>query len=221
METSNQPGCYLWNLFPQDDETASWSGDCSEGFAEGRGETTWYENDDVAGTDVGRLQAGRPEGFTVLSYAGGRSEGRYVGGERHGTWTIHDEGRADNLVREVGPYLDGDRRGTWTQFYEGRANNMIRAVGPYVSGVPHGTWSEFSEGRDDKLARVVGSYVNGEFHGIWTWYDRSGNVVETQRWETGRRVGGSENAAEAATAATMPPLQLTLPAARSRRGRVP
>ena len=33
MEISNQPGCYLWNPFPQDDETVSWSGDCSEGFA--------------------------------------------------------------------------------------------------------------------------------------------------------------------------------------------
>ena len=245
MEISNQPGCYLWNPFPQDDETVRWSGDCSEGFAEGRGETTWYENDDVAGTDAGRLQAGRPEGFTVLTYPGSRSEGRYVDGERHGTWTIHYEGDEANMVREVGPYVDGERHGTWTAFFEGRDNNMVRTVGAYVNGEVRGTWTAFYEGRDDNmvreagpfvnrerngtwtihyegrgdsLARVVGSYVNGEIHGTWIWYDGSDNVVETQRWENGRRVGGSESVLEAATAATMPPLQFTSPAARSPPG---
>ena len=91
MEISNQLGCYLWNPFPQDDETVSWSGDCLEGFAQGRGETTWYENGVVSETDVGPRQVGKSEGFWVISEPdGSRSEGAFVEGERHGVWTYFD-----------------------------------------------------------------------------------------------------------------------------------
>ena len=38
MEISNQRGCYLWNPAPADDETVTWTGECSEGICpwEGR-----------------------------------------------------------------------------------------------------------------------------------------------------------------------------------------
>ena len=92
MEISNHAGCYLWNPFPQDDETVSWSGDCSGGFAYGQGETTWYENGVVSETDVGPRGGGKPEGFWVIRDPdGSRSEGPYVNGERHGAWTYYDE----------------------------------------------------------------------------------------------------------------------------------
>ena len=114
MEISNLAGCYLWNPFPQENETVNWSGECSEGFAHGRGETTWYENGNVSGTDVGRRQGGRPEGLWVLTYPGSRSQGPYVNGERHGTWIIRWED--GDVGREVGPYVNGERHGTWTGY---------------------------------------------------------------------------------------------------------
>ena len=92
MEITNLPGCYLWNPFPADDETVMWSGECSEGFAHGRGETTWYQNDEVSETDVGLRQGGLSEGFWVISDPdGSRSEGSFVDGLRHGVWTYFDE----------------------------------------------------------------------------------------------------------------------------------
>jgi hypothetical protein len=111
MEVSNQPRCYLWNPFPQDDETVEWSGECSAGIAHGRGETTWYENNVVQETNIGPRQAGKSEGFWVISSPdGSRSEGSYVDGQRDGTWTVH----FDNGVRAVGPYVQGQLHGTWT-----------------------------------------------------------------------------------------------------------
>ena len=91
MEIASHPGCYLWNPFPQDDETVTWSGGCSEGYAQGSGETTWYQSDQVSETDVGLRQQGRSEGFWVITDPdGSRSEGSFVDGLRHGVWTYFD-----------------------------------------------------------------------------------------------------------------------------------
>ena len=115
MEISDRLGCYLWNPFPQDDETVEWSGECSEGLAQGRGETTWYENDVVSETDIGPRLGGKSEGFWIISYPdGARSEGSFVGGKRHGVWSFF---WVDGDVRrEVGPYVNGERHGTWTGY---------------------------------------------------------------------------------------------------------
>ena len=94
-EISNHPGCYLWNPGLQEDSSANWSGECSEGFAEGRGEVTWSWNDGSA-TETGLLQGGRREGFHVIirGRAGDdnvvREEGSYVNDELHGTWIGYD-----------------------------------------------------------------------------------------------------------------------------------
>ena len=102
MDLADCPGCYLWNPFPQDDESVRWSGECSEGLAHGRGETIWYQNDVVSETDVGPGQGGRSEGFWVLSDPdGSRSEGSFVDGLRHGIWTYFDENGRE-LVYSLG-----------------------------------------------------------------------------------------------------------------------
>ena len=120
-EISNHPGCYLWNPGPADGSSANWSGECSEGFAQGRGEITWQWIDGNS-TWSGLLQDGT----------------------REGTWTLFYESRDDNLVREVGPYVDGERHGTWTFFLaESRDHNVAREVGPYVNGERHGTWTGY------------------------------------------------------------------------------
>ena len=81
----------LRNPFPQDDQTVTWSGGCSEGYAQGSGETTWYQSDQVSEIDVGLRQKGRSEGFWVITDPdGSRSEGPFLDGLRHGVWTYFD-----------------------------------------------------------------------------------------------------------------------------------
>ena len=41
MELSNSPGCYVWNPNLQPDATATWTGECAEGLAQGRGTLKW------------------------------------------------------------------------------------------------------------------------------------------------------------------------------------
>ena len=182
-EISNHPGCYLWNPGPREGFSANWSGGCSQGFAEGRGEITWEWNDGSA-IDSGLLRGGRREGFHVIDWSDGeRYEGSYVNDERQGTWTfIWADG-----TRDVGPMVDDERHGAWTVTFDGGS----RGEGPYVNGEKHGTWTLFRENRSDNVVREVGPYVNDELHGTWTGYDASGNVVGTMRFENGRRVRGS------------------------------
>ena len=40
MEVANHSGCFLWNPEPRDGVSVIWSGECSEGFAEGRGDAS-------------------------------------------------------------------------------------------------------------------------------------------------------------------------------------
>ena len=162
---SNHPGCYLWNPGPRDGFRASWSGECSQGLAEGRGEVAWSWNDGSS-TETGLLQGGKREGFRVI---------------------IWEQG---DVRREEGPYVNGARHGTWTVYFE--------------------------EG-----GRGEGPFVNDELHGTWTYYDENGNETRRQRFENGRRVSGSESAVDPGFAATLTPLQLASPAARSPPGRVP
>ena len=207
-EIANHPGCYLWNPGPREGFSANWSGECSQGFAEGRGEVTWQWNGGSS-IETGLLRGGKREGFHVVNWWNGeRYEGSYVAEERQGTWTfVWEDG-----TRDVGPYINGERQGNWAESYK----NGSRGEGPYLNGERHGTWTIFWE--DGDVRREVGPYVNGERHGVWTGYDQSGNRMGTVRFENGRQVGGSGSAAGAG--ATVMSLQLASPAARSPPGRV-
>ena len=177
-EISNHPGCYLWNPAPQAGATVHWSGECLDGFAEGRGEGAWYWTDGEA-TETGVFRRGRRHGLSIEFYDDGvRGEGPYVIGERDGTWTYYlEDGR-----RSVGRFVNGERHGTWTESYDDGG----RGEGPYVNGEAHGTWTIwFANG-----VRGVGPYVRGELHGTWTYSD-DGDEWQV-RYENGRRVGGFE-----------------------------
>ena len=208
MELADRPACYLWNPFPRENVTVTWSGGCSSGLAQGDGRVEWFQNGDLIQTWDAHLEEGRAEGPLTQRFASGvvQAEGVYVNGMPDGAWTYFlENGRG----RQVGSYVNGQRHGDWTESYDDGG----RGVGPYVNGERHGTWTFFYS--DGDVSREVGPYVNGERHGVWTGYDQSGNRLGTIRYENGRRVGGSGSRVEAGAAATLTPPQLASPAARS------
>ena len=90
MELVDRPGCYLWNPAPQDNETVTWSGQCSNGFAQGAGRVNWYENDELNQIEETGFQDGRRDGLLIVRDANGNElyrtqyeNGRVVPG---GTW---------------------------------------------------------------------------------------------------------------------------------------
>ena len=142
---ANKPGCRVWVNCYVPDQTVTWSGTCSGGFADGQGTLKLSSS-----AETGTLSNGKRHGRWVLRFASGQvEEGPFVDGKRHGRWVV----RAVKGTVGEGRFVDGEMRGPWVYRY---ANGTV-AEGPLVDGKPHGRWVE--RYRDGKVTETV--YVDG------------------------------------------------------------
>ena len=198
MELADQPGCYVWNPNPQPDETATWTGKCSAGFAQGFGVLTWTTDDEAE--HEGSRRYGQPHGQSVIRGSSGwLDEGPFRFGKQHGAWV---ERTSDGAVLE-GPYVDGEENGHWIlrsasgavhegPFVDGKRNGRWVdkdadgdvGEGPYVDGERNGHWVQrFTDGNTGE-----GSFVNGKRRGRWIWRYRDGQE-ESGPYVDGKRHG--------------------------------
>ena len=189
LKLSNQPGCYVWNLYPW--SAVTWTGECAEGLAHGTGtlkftwdggkESTedtghlqegqrhgqWVERSSIGHVAEGPYSEGKRAGQWVFRYPDGKvSEGPYVEGKSHGQWVV----RSANGTVEEGPFVEGKRHGRWVERF---ANGTV-AEGPYVEGKSHGQWVV----RSANGTVEEGPYVEGKRHGQWVVRDRTGAVAK-------------------------------------------
>ncbi len=191
MALTDQPECYVWNPNLQKDETVTWSGVCSDGFAQGAGtrlrnysynpyEDRWDERREEA---MGYLQNGYRQGLwtdRISTLTGGITEqkGPYVNSKRHGLWVerwpdIYSPKQAE------GAYVAGKKHGKWvTHESDGSVGG-----GAYVDGKKQGQWIEPYPGGQGE-----GSYVGGKRHGHWIWRGLDG-TTETETYVNGRSLG--------------------------------
>ena len=117
METSNEPGCFIWNPNPEPEETVTWAGGCADGKASGKGRTIWRFRRDGRWRTTwtegefrdGRLQR---DGHRMYGDSDGNVfEGPVVSGKRHGHWV---ERYASGQVWE-GPAVNGRSHGVWVR----------------------------------------------------------------------------------------------------------
>lgn len=192
MALTNQPECYFWNSDLQKDETVTWSGECSGGFAQGAGTLFWYIPQGIyipIGIEAkGHLQKGKQYGHWIeslsrrsspadLGEAAGVKEGSYIHGKRHGNWVErYPEGYIYSVVE--GPYVNGKKHGQWvTRKEDGRAGG-----GSYVDGKKHGQWLEY----DSIGSKMEVPYVNGKEHGKVVIHYMTG-ITETITYVHGHR----------------------------------
>ena len=109
-EVSEQPACYIWNLYPKPVERVDWGGACSGGRAQGPGIAKWYID--------GRYDH--------------QTEGRYEGGKRQGQWLI----RKSDGEAWSGAYVNGKRQGMWLERYPDGSVSK----GAMLYGKRHGWW---------------------------------------------------------------------------------
>ena len=181
MELANQPQCYIWNPYFWTNETVTWDGQCSGGFAQGRGTLKWSK----------RSHSQKNEKIRIIIRVMGQKdeeEGSFLNGKKHGHWVIRSF-----QMQEEGPYVYGEQTGDW----------IIRSVhgtvnqGPYVNSKRHGRWTiryadgavsqgpyVYGEQTGDWIIRSVhgtvnqGPYVSGKRHGRWTIRYADGIVFE-------------------------------------------
>jgi len=84
-------GCKVWDPHPLVGETASWSGDCVQGFAQGPGNVLWSRDGKAFEKDEGSWDQGRQSGRGSQNWGSGRYEGEFRNGKPNG------EGTATNL----------------------------------------------------------------------------------------------------------------------------
>ena len=166
MEMASHPGCYVWNPNPQPDETATWTGECSAGFAQGPGTLTWNHPEGSQEHEASR-RFGQPHGPSVVRDSEGwADEGSHRFGKRHGAWV---ERTAAGAVLE-GPYVDGEENGHWIlRFPDGNVEE-----GPFVDGKREGNWVL----RSADGGVHEGLYANGEKNGHWAERFANGDVRE-------------------------------------------
>ena len=153
-EVSRQPGCYVWNPSLVETETgltATWTGDCAGGLAQGTGTLTWAW-DGIEHIGTGRLQDGKTNGQWVVRLPGTVHEGPFIDGKRHGHWVL----RSGLGGVSEGPYVNGDRHGDWVM----RSSTGTVQEGAYVNGERHGNW--ITRYSDANGFTAVTRWVNGE-----------------------------------------------------------
>ena len=123
---TNKMNCLVWNPNPQPQEFARWSGECSNGFANGVGILTWLIEDKYIGEYQGEYKDGFMSGLGIYYFPGGNQyigEFKYVKKDMQG-----------NLN-----WLGGDKfKGEWK-------NNKFNGQGKYTyedGSIEEGIWKD-------------------------------------------------------------------------------
>ncbi len=106
--TTSNNHCKVLNQNPQPNETATWNGDCVNGFANGKGTLQWYENGEKTDVFMGNFRQGERHGKGKVTSTNGESyEGDWLNGQKHGKgkyiWA--------NGSSYIGDYQEGERSG--------------------------------------------------------------------------------------------------------------
>ena len=147
-------GCWIWNAFPQPNETVSWSGSCGpDGRAVGRGTTEWRYNGKITIAE-GDYRDGRLHGHGVVTtHTGDRYEGEWRKGQRHGWGTFLSSGGDFE-----GEYRNNKKHGSGVE----RWANGDRYEGQYRDGRPDGFGEAWISGARYAGRWAAGCFTDGE-----------------------------------------------------------
>ncbi len=119
-------GCRVNDPEPVPDEAISWSGNCANGLAQGRGVLQWYRGGKpTGGRYEGEYRDGFMNGHGVATFeSGNRYDGEWKNGQRDGrgvfTWA--------NGNRFEGQWVDGKRTGWGVHSFDGSATKANTAT---------------------------------------------------------------------------------------------
>lgn len=134
MALADRPDCYVWNPNLQNRESVTWNGGCEGNVARGDGTLSWAVADGDSlrkeGSSIGRLRKGKFHGHWVnLFPAGGRLEGTYMDGLKHGLFVSRS-----SFERWKGEFSRGKEEGTWL-IYSGWGGAQECESVEFVGGV--------------------------------------------------------------------------------------
>ncbi len=86
---TDKNGCKIVNPSPKPHETVTWSGSCTDGFADGQGTMQWYDNNQPGVRYEGTVVHGALSGQGKLTLPDSTTyEGGWLDGKQYGTGTL-------------------------------------------------------------------------------------------------------------------------------------
>lgn len=183
------PSCRIAALEPAPGSEVRWSGQCKDGFAQGKGVLVWRGSDDVERKLDATLAAGQVQGPATLTMPDG---GKYIGTVTHGVPDGQGYFQDANGMQYEGEVRQGRREGV----AESLAPNGDNYKGQFKNGRPDGIGSmQFMLG-----GAYEGEWKDGRPHGRGTMtFAGSGRRAEV-RFGGGKRIDAAAPAPVSAPA---------------------
>ncbi len=162
------------------DVSISWSGECKDGKANGKGELKFYEKKKIAITFDCTVQEGEVV-YGIMETVDGI---KYVGEFKNGN--INGNGKMTLLDGKVyiGEFENGDFHGNGKLTFQIiDKNNQLEYEGQWKHSNPHGTGTMIYQNGD----KYSGGWSEGKQHGKGTYTFKDGTSYEGL-WEHGERI---------------------------------
>lgn len=132
-------GCYLNNSLSKPKETASWTGGCVDGWADGFGVMRWYSDGVLTETYVGEYKKGRINGVGQYTWQDG--------GIQTGVWV-------DDVMQGLGEAIAGKGRHRGDVYVGNFKDGMMHGRGKYHFHMHNEDFQKLSGGRAVDLSDI-------------------------------------------------------------------
>lgn len=159
-------GCKVWNPSPVANETVTWSGVCTNGYIEGRGELKWIVNGKATSGHVGDFKNGMTHGQATTTFTNGD---KYVGEYKDGIQNGHGAYTWANGRKYVGEFKDNKMNGRGYILYPPEKHPNYPKL--------------LSDG-----SQWIGEFKNNQLHGLGVYTDGWTKKRYEGIWENGEIV---------------------------------
>ena len=180
--TDQENQCQIWDSDPKTNQLISWSGECKNGKANGKGIASWYEGNNVVTTIQGIMKDGLCKEECLVTVISGKNQFKYAGqlkdNELHGkgvfTWPDGNEYSGD--------WVEGKRNGTGKFIWK----NGAEYLGDWKDDKSTGKGTYIWKDRDEE--KYTGEVEEDKFHGKGVMYYTNGDKYSGS-WANGKRHG--------------------------------
>jgi hypothetical protein len=169
--TCSNTNCLVWNSYPKENETVTWTGGIKDGKAHGKGAVQWFTNGVPSTAFEGELKDGLSDGHGISKSKLGSVEGDWEKGKLVSKIVTIREATG---AMYVGEHKNGSKEGRGKitfpdgNYYEGE----------FRKGRQHGFGEETMAGGH----RYKGEFADGRFNGEGTLYLPDGSQIHG-RWK--------------------------------------
>lgn len=173
MKTTNKD-CMVWDSFPREKESVTWSGDTTNGKAFGFGKLQWFTDGTPTSSYEGQLKDGMSDGHGIDALKDGKSfEGDWEKGSLVSKTMIYRDGNDHSYKGEqVGGFKDGQ-------------GEEMMPGGKYIGHFKHNRFDGKGEMILANGDKITGEWADSKLVGIGTYTSKDGQTIKVKMTEKG------------------------------------